>query len=133
MERFLVYSFIVAFFSDIVLRDMSISSLQPYFQSHSILVSGLYAGLSIVIPLFVLLHIQYYVFHVYVPRTNQELIRLLFLAFPFGFMVDKWIEYMKFFPRLERYYREIGSGVWGGSSFVFSIVVSYIWIQLKIC
>jgi len=129
---FIGLNFMVSFFSDIVLNDLSylskthvgpiIRSLNPYFREKSIIVSGVLAGLTVVSVLCILLYLTNWK----IPETWRELFSLIIVAFPVGFIADIVIDKTGLFgPSLVPYYEVAGSGLWGGLAFVFSIVISY--------
>lgn len=128
---FLLINFIVAFISDIVLNDLSISipipSLKPYFKNESIIKSAGVAGITIELALFISIFIYYLIF-----GTKQNIIYFCIIAFFIGFIMDKLIEKYKIFgTRLDDYYKKYGSGLWGAIALLFSILISY-FIQIII-
>lgn len=139
--QFICLNFIVSFFADIVLNDLSklernsffyshiFEALQPYFREKSILVAGSYAGLTIVIALFILMFLSKIVLGFTVPTTSKELFTFIFIAFVLGYFLDIAIDKMNIFgDTLQPFYRIAGSGFWGGMAFVVSIVVSwFVW------
>jgi len=134
---FLFINFVVAFISDIILNDLSsnygiIKSLKPYFYKQSIVISGLAASLTIEFALLITIVIYYLIRKTTIPRNNKELLYFLSLAFIIGYITDIVIYKKKIFGnRLDKYYEEYGSGLWGALSLIFSIILSYI-IQKKI-
>jgi len=132
---FLFINFIVSFFSDIVLNDLSksmIPSLKPYFHNQSIIVSAIYAGITVEIALFITIGCFYLLFHAFVPNTLKMLFFFCIIAFVVGFIADIFIDKLHIFGnRLDEYYRKLGAGFWGAVAFIFSIVISYV-IQKEI-
>jgi len=135
---FLFINFVVSFISDIVLNDLAnppqpfvfnseiISSLQPYFKNKSIIIAGLYAGITICLSLLLVCFISKILFRFYVPNNLYELLLFCGLAFPIGFVIDIIIDRLNIFGKsLRPYYKIAGSGFWGAIAFIFSIVISY--------
>jgi ABC-type bacteriocin/lantibiotic exporter with double-glycine peptidase domain len=95
--------------------------------------AGVYAGLTIVIALIITMVICKLLIGVIVPSNNMELLKFLAIAFISGFIIDKLIYKLKIFGNtLDEYYKEAGSGFWGALSFVFSIAISYLIMQVVI-
>lgn len=143
--RFIIVLFLVSFLSDIVLNDLAhmksgqgeiIKSLRPYFANKSITMSGVYAGLTILsafIP-------TSFIFNLvvgerkWVPSTLKELVIMLAIAFPIGYLYDYLIYKLHIFgDALNDYYRIAGAGMWGALSFVFAIIITYITINAVGC
>ena len=135
---FVFLNFIVSFFADIVLNDLAnspqpfyfkstiVKSLQPYFQSKSIIGAGLYASLTVVITLVLTSCISLMLLGFTYPTCLNTLVSFTILAFIIGYVVDILIEqYQIFGSSLDNYYKLAGAGFWGGAAFVVSIVISY--------
>ena len=135
---FVFINFVVSFISDIVLNDLSnppqpfifnseiINSLQTYFKNKSIIVAGIYAGITICLSLLLVCFISELLFRFYVPNNLYELLLFCGLAFPIGFLIDIVIDKLNIFGKsLQPYYKIAGSGLWGAIAFIFSIVISY--------
>jgi hypothetical protein len=133
LHVFVGLNFIVSFLSDVVLNDLSylpksrvgpiIKSLNPYFREKSIVGSGILAGLTVVSVLYVLLYLTNWK----IPETWGELLKIISIAFPIGFIADIVIDKSGLFgPSLVPYYEIAGSGLWGAVAFVFSIIISFI-------
>lgn len=127
---FLFASFVVSFFSDIVLylftRLNFIPSLRSYYKNQSILKCALDAAITVEIALILTIVLSNAIFGIVVPQTNRELFRFCALAFVIGYAMDKWIEQSHIFgDRLVAYYKTFGSGFWGAIAFIFSILISY--------
>ena len=135
---FLFINFVVSFISDIVLNDLAnppqpfvfnseiINSLQPYFKQKSIIIAGIYAGITICLSLLLVCFISKILFRFYVPNNLYELLLFCGLAFPIGFVIDIIIDRLNIFGKsLRPYYKIAGSGFWGAIAFIFSIVISY--------
>lgn len=136
---FLILNFIVSAVSDIVLNDLAnnkgpkfiksdiISSLKLYFQHKSIIVSSMYAGLTICFAVIMLSLISKQTLGYYVPSNFKQLLVYLFIAFIIGFLLDIAIDKLNIFGNsLHSYYKLAGAGLLGALAFIFSIVISYI-------
>jgi hypothetical protein len=135
LETFLFINFVVSFMSDIVLNDLSnvfprkhmIGSLQPYFENKSIVIAGIYAGLTILIATIIVSYISSTIYGFTVPNTVYDLTKYLLLAYIIGYFIDKLIEYGDVFGKsLHLFYRVTGSGHSGAIAFIFSLFISYI-------
>ena len=138
LHTFVFINFVVSFLSDIVLNDIAnpprflpmqskiIDSLRPYFKNKSIIVSGIYAGITICSTLVVVSIISKQLFGFYVPSNLKQLAFFCILAFAIGFIVDIGIDKLKIFgSSLDPYYKVAGAGFWGAVAFVFSIIISF--------
>ena len=138
MLLFIIINFIISAFSDIILNFLSkssiaksnnlkiIMSLKPYFKNKSIIQSAIYAGITIIIALLIVMLMSKSIFNFYVPKNNNELFKFIAIAFPLGYVVDIFIDKLKIFGNeLDLYYKVAGAGFWGALSFVFSIIISY--------
>ena len=138
LSTFIFVNFIVSVVSDIVLNDIAnpprpfpfdskiIDSLVPYFKNKSIILSGIYAGITICLTLIGVCILSKALFGFYVPNTLNELLKFIGLAFPIGFVVDIGIDKLKIFGKsLDPYYKVAGAGFWGAIAFIFSIIISY--------
>lgn len=135
---FLFINFIVSFVSDIVLNDLShmksnhsFQSLKPYFNKKYITEAGIYAGLTIVVAVSLVMILSKFLLGFYNPKKAKELMKFIILAYLSGYIIDIIIEKLKIFDGLDRFYTEIGSGHSGAIAFIFSILFSYL-IQNKI-
>lgn len=135
---FIFLNFAVSFIADIFLNDIAnppspfpikstiIDSLKPYFEHKSIVAAASYAGITVALATIILTIITYVTIGVAVPSTLFELLLLLILAFPIGFIIDDLIYRFNIFGKsLQPYYKKAGAGVWGALAFIVSIVVSY--------
>lgn len=135
---FIFVNFVVSVVADIFLNDIAnppqpfpfkskiIDSLVPYFKNKSIIVSGVYAGITICLTLVGLCLLSKSVFGFYVPSNVKKLLLFSALAFPIGFVVDIAIDKFKIFGNtLDLYYEIAGAGFWGSFAFITSIVTSY--------
>ena len=143
MLLFIIINFIISAFSDIILNFLSksstakynnlkiIMSLKPYFKNKSIIQSAIYAGITIVIALLIVMLISKSIFNFYVPKNNNDLLKFIAIAFPLGYIADIFIDKFKIFGNeLDLYYKVAGAGLWGALAFVFSIIISYL-ISMK--
>lgn len=130
MKSFYFLNFIIAFISDIVLRDLTklnyISSLKIYFEDKLITEAGFYAGLTIVIALAITSILSKWLLKIVIPKRSNQLVQFSVLAFIVGFIIDILIEKLEIFgDSLKPFYAQYGSGPLGGLSLVFTVVVSY--------
>lgn len=137
LYTFLLLNFIVSFFSDIILNDLStnfntVISLKPYFKNESIIVSAVNAGLTIEFGLFFTILIYFILFRSILPNDKVTFFYFCIIAFVVGYVTDYLIyKWRVFGNRLDTYYKELGYGFWGATAFIFSIIISY-FIQIKI-
>ena len=140
---FLSINFIVSFLSDIGLQILAkppiskyhnnkiILSLKDYFKGKGVIESGVYAGLTIVIALIIVMAISKHFFGFTIPSNNQEYFRYFALAFISGYIIDILIDEAKLFGNsLDKYYKEAGAGFWGAIAFIFSILISLMLLRL---
>ena len=132
---FIILNFIISAISDIglnILSRLSISpdavrALKPYFQSHSLLVSAGYAGITVVTVLIITMLISKLVFKFLYPKNVKELALFILLAAPIGYIADLIIYYFQLFgPLMNAYYKKAGAGFWGSAAFIFSIFISFL-------
>ena len=131
---FIFINFIVSFLSDIILNDLSKTSISPviqsleiYFKDKSIIYSAFLAGITIVLALIITMLFTSILFGFYVPSSNYELIRFLCVGFIIGYIIDILIDQYNIFGNsLDKYYKIAGAGLWGAVAFIFSIGISYI-------
>jgi hypothetical protein len=138
LALFILFNFIVSAISDLFLNMLSrlrtspeaIRALKPYFDSHSLLISAGYAGITIVTILIITMLLSKLVFKFYYPKTIIELVLFILLATPIGYIADILIYYFQIFGySMNDYYKKAGAGFWGSSAFVFSIVLSFLLLQ----
>jgi len=134
---FLIFNALVGFFSDIILNIIAkhdiykpISTLRPYFENKSTFQAALYALLTVVIIVGIIMKIFQLFYTKYLPETKQEYIIYLVLTFIVGFIGDIVIFKMNIFPRLKTYYKVVGKGLWGGLAILFSVIVSLIGLYI---
>ena len=134
---FVFINFIVSLFSDIILNDLAnnklykskssiILSLKDYFENKSIIISGIYAGLTVIICLIITSLISKLILNFYFPNNLKELIYFNILSFLTGYIADILIDKLNIFgSSLHKYYKIAGAGFWGAIAFIFSINTSY--------
>ena len=136
---FIILNFIISAISDIglnILSRLSISpdavrALKPYFQSHSLLISAGYAGITVVTVLIITMLISKLVFKFLYPKNVKELALFILLAAPIGYVADLIIYYFQLFgPLMNAYYKIAGAGFWGSAAFIFSIFISFLLTSL---
>ena len=133
---FITLNFIIAFISDIGLNYLShlktsteiIKSLKSYFDHYnSFILTGIYAGITVVVILLINILFSLFIFGFSSPNTLTELYKFLIIAVPLGYIADVLIyKYKVFGNTLDPYYRKAGAGLWGCVAFVFSIIFSTI-------
>jgi len=131
---FIIVNFFVGFFSDIFLNVISsntkyLQSLRKYFNNLSVTRAAIYAGLTIVSALIPTMLIYKILTNKYVPKSNKDLIYFVILTFIIGYVYDILIEQYNVFPNLDEYYELYGAGFWGAFAFVFSVVISYLFLK----
>lgn len=152
---FLITLFCVSFMSDLILNDLTrsplakyhngviIKSLESYFKNKSLVESGVYASITVVVAylcLMVLWSLLGMGMGMRMPslptrelvysKLNISTLKLLFYeliaAFILGYGIDILIDKMKIFgDSLDDYYAVAGAGLWGAVAFVFSICLTY--------
>ena len=129
---FVLINFCVAYVSDNVLNDLSkysnikaFSSLAPYFKNKSIVVAGIYAGLTVAIATIALMILYRMIFYVYLPNAPSTYVVFFVMAYAIGYALDVFIYKMNIFNNLQPFYNEVGAGNGGALSFLFSLVVSF--------
>ena len=138
--KFIGINFLVAFFSDLLLNIFSrfkyspaaIRALLPYFKYYnSVILTGIYAGFTVVSVLLITILFSYFFLGFTDPRTKEQLIKFLILAFPLGYLADIIIyKYHIFGKTLDPFYKIAGAGFGGAISFLFSLIVSYLFLSL---
>ena len=135
MYKFILINFIIAFISDLLLNVLSrlsfspnyITSLYSYFEPYkSPILTGIYAGITVITVLIATMIISHYMFNFSVPSSSQELYKFLILSFILGFIADILIYKLHIFgSTLDEFYSVVGAGFGGAISLVFCIIVSY--------
>ena len=134
---FIIINFFVSYVSDNVLNDLSkytpykaFTSLAPYFKNKSIVVAGIYAGLTVVFATILLLLFNRLFLNTYLPTTNLEFAATILIAYMIGYVLDVFIYKMNIFENLQLFYKTVGAGNGGALSFIFSLVVSFITLHV---
>jgi hypothetical protein len=134
---FIIINFFVSYVSDNVLNDLSkytpykaLTSLAPYFKNKSIVVAGIYAGLTVVFATILLLLFNRLFLNTYFPESRSEFIIIIFAAYVIGYALDVFIYKMNIFDDLQLFYKTVGAGNGGALSFIFSLVISFIVLKL---
>jgi hypothetical protein len=129
---FVLINFCVAYVSDNVLNDLSkysnikaFSSLAPYFKPKSIVIAGIYAGLTVAVATIALMVLYRMIFYVYLPNAPSTYVVFFVMAYAIGYALDVFIYKMNVFNNLQPFYNEVGAGNGGALSFLFSLVVSF--------
>ena len=134
---FLIFNALVGFFSDIILNIIAthdiykpINTLKPYFENKSTFQAAFYALLTVVIIVGIIMKIFEIYYNKYLPETNKEYIIYLILTFVIGYIGDILIYKWDIFPRLQKYYRVVGKGLWGAIAILFSVFMSLIYLYI---
>ena len=129
---FIIINFFVSYVSDNVLNDLSkytpykaFTSLAPYFKNKSIVVAGIYAGLTVVFATILLLLFNRLFLNTYLPESRSEFIITIFAAYVIGYALDMFIYKMNIFNNLQLFYKTVGAGNGGALSFLFSLTISF--------
>ena len=130
ITHFLLLNGIIGFFSDIILNLLStkinvLSTLIPYFNHHSMFRAALYASITVLIVVTIIVGIYKLMFNKYLPTTLKECIVFFIITFIIGYIADIVIYRINIFPKLKLYYKEFGDGLWGALAILFSVVLSY--------
>ena len=130
---FIIINFCVSYVSDNVLNDLSkytpykaFTSLAPYFKNKSLVVAGIYAGLTVIFATILLLLFNRLLLNTYLPESRSEFIITIFAAYVIGYALDMFIYKMNIFNNLQLFYKTVGAGNGGALSFIFSLVISFI-------
>ncbi len=131
---FIFMNFFVGFISDLLLNILSrikysppsIRALYTYFKHYeSAILPAIYAGLTIISVLIPVMIVSYIMFGFATPINKKQLLLLILLSIPFGYVADVIIyKYHIFGNRLDPFYEIAGAGFWGAMSLIFSIFVS---------
>ena len=132
---FLLFNAKIAFFSDIILNILSrhiklFYTLKPYFENKSMFKAAFYALLTVIIIVGIIMKIFQIFYDKYLPENNKEIFIYLVLSFIVGYIGDILIYKWNIFPRLQKYYRVVGKGLWGAIAIVFSVFVSLIYFYI---
>jgi hypothetical protein len=145
---FIIVLFCVSFISDLILNDLTrhplnkthnssiIKSLETYFSDKSIIISGIYAGLTVVISYLLLIMLNLIsplreaVYSKLNNKTLYKLLTELCIAFIFGYIIDVVIYKARIFgSSLDNYYFVAGAGAWGAAAFIFAIIITYVLLR----
>jgi len=135
---FLVFNFLVGFFSDIVLNLLTnqdiqlLNTLKPYFANKSVFKAALYASLTVIIIVGIIMTIFKMIYDKYLPDShmNNEIFVYLLITFVIGYLADIAIYKINIFPKLKLYYQKVGKGLWGGLAILFSVILSLFGLYL---
>ena len=136
---FIFVIFIVSLVADITLNDLSrkplsryvtspiILALRPYFDEKSILVAGVFAGLTIISALLVSMLLSKYLQKTLVTRDWKELSIFMAISFPIGYLFDVLIAKLNIFgDSLIPYYKTTAPGMWGAIAFEVAIIIGFL-------
>ena len=129
---FILLNFLVGFFSDIGLNLTNlVPSLKPYFKNKTIMGSALYAGLTILVALFVTMVLSSMIFGFLTPLQMEQFYKFIILTAIIGYIADWYIYKAKVFGSdLDQYYKSLGIGFWGSAAFIVSVTASYFLVKL---
>ena len=134
---FVIINFCVSYVCDNVLNDLSkytpykaFTSLAPYFKNKSIVVAGIYAGITVAFATTLLLLFTRFFLNTYLPVTNSDFALTILIAYIIGYALDVFIYKMNLFDNLEPFYKIVGAGNGGALSFLFSLVISFITLHV---
>ena len=130
---FVIINFCVSYVCDNVLNDLSkytqykaFTSLAPYFKNKSIVVAGIYAGITVAFATTLLLLFNRLFLNTYLPNSRYEFIITIVIAYAIGYALDVFIYKMNIFDNLQPFYKTVGAGNGGALSFLFSLIISFI-------
>ena len=142
---FLLFNAKIAFLSDILLNILatqnikflqkysiykSIQTLKPYFQNKSMFIAAFYALLTVIIIIGILMKTFQIVYNKYLPESFNEYLIFLIFTFIIGYIADIIIYKINIFPRLQKYYRVVGKGLWGSIAILFSVIIALIYLYI---
>ena len=129
---FILLNFLVGFFSDIGLNLTNlVPSLKPYFKNKTIMGSALYAGLTILVALFVTMVLSSMIFGFLTPLQMEQFYKFIILTAIVGYLADWYIYKAKVFGSdLDQYYKSLGIGFWGSAAFIVSVTASYFLVKV---
>ena len=134
---FLVFNALIGFFSDIVLNIIAkhdiykpVTTLRPYFENKTTFQAAFYALLTVIIIVGIIMKLFHIYYNKYLPETNREYIIYFILAFIVGYVGDILIYKLNIFPRLQKYYKVVGKGLWGSLAIVFSVGLSLLGLYI---
>lgn len=133
---FLSFNSLIGFTSDIILNSLSnykilnLHTLKPYFQNKSVITAGLYAMITVLIIVVIIMQTFKLYYNKTLPENTKETLVYLLLTFVIGYIADIIIHKLDIFPKLKLYYKVIGSGLWGGLAILFSVSTSLLLLYL---
>jgi len=134
---FLVFNALIGFFSDIVLNIIAkhdiykpVTTLRPYFENKTTFQAAFYALLTVIIIVGIIMELFHIYYNKYLPETNREYIIYFILTFIIGYVGDILIYKLNIFPRLQKYYKVVGKGLWGALAILFSVALSLIVLHI---
>jgi uncharacterized membrane protein len=133
---FLSSNALIGFVSDIILNYLSnykilnLHTLKPYFQNKSTFMAALYAMITVLIIVVIIMQTFKLYYNKTLPENTKETLVYLILTFVIGYIADILIHKLDIFPKLKLYYRVIGSGLWGGLAILFSVSISLLLLYL---
>lgn len=126
---FVIINFCVSYVCDNVLNDLSkytqykaFTSLAPYFKNKSIVVAGIYAGITVAFATTFLLIFNRIFLNTYFPTTNSDFVVMILVAYVIGYVLDVFIYKMNIFDNLQPFYKTVGAGNGGALSFLFRLL-----------
>jgi hypothetical protein len=138
---FLLFNFIIACISDIVLNILSrnintpiIKSLHPYFEQKGVIKASLLAGLTVLVGVLITILFTKSLFNILIPNSFKQLILFIITGFLVGITLDILIyKYQVFGNTLNDYYNIAGAGILGGLALVFTLCCSFgiLWTMKK--
>jgi hypothetical protein len=133
---FVIINFCVSYVCDNVLNDLSkytqykaFTSLAPYFKNKSIVVAGIYAGLTVAFATTLLLLFNRLFLNTYLPNSRYEFIITIVIAYAIGYALDVFIYKMNIFDNLQPFYKTVGAGNGGALSFLISLIISFMTLR----
>ena len=133
---FLLSNSLIGFTSDIVLNYLSnykilnLDTLKPYFKNKSTFKAALYAMITVLIIIVIIMQTFKLYYNKTLPENINETLVYLLLTFVIGYIADIIIHKLNIFPKLKLYYKVIGSGLWGGFAILFSVSTSLLLLYL---
>lgn len=133
---FLIFNALIGFFSDIVINILThmnlsfLNSFKPYFQNKSVFKAAFYASITVLIIVGFIMELFDLIYDKYLPETKNEYIIFIILTFILGYISDIIINRVNIFPKLKKYYKDVGEGLWGGLAIVFSVIISLILLYI---
>ena len=111
-------------------KILNLHTLKPYFQNKSTFKAALYAMITVLIIVVIIMQTFKLYYNKTLPENTNETILYLLLTFVVGYIADILIHKLNIFPKLKLYYKVIGSGLWGGLAILFSVSTSLLLLYL---